>query len=58
MKNLMHFITEGKIVFFASRYLLLQAKLTEVAPGERKFYTRILRSFLKLQWYISHFKFL
>jgi len=58
MKILMHFITEGKIVFFAGCYLLLQAKLTSVAPEERKFHTGVLRSFLKLQWYTSHFELL
>jgi len=51
IKSLMHFITEGKIVFSAGRYLLLQAKLTQMASGERKFHTKVLRNFLKLQWY-------
>jgi len=58
MKILMHFITKGKIVFSAGRYLLLQAKLTKVASGERKFHSRVLRSFLKLRWYMSHFELL
>jgi hypothetical protein len=45
MKILIHFITEGKIIFSAGRYVLLQAKLTEVEHGERKFHTKVLRRF-------------
>jgi len=37
MKNLMHFTTEGKIVFLVGHYMLLQAKLIEVAPGNDNF---------------------
>ena len=41
IKILIHFITEGKIVFFAGGYLLLQVKLTIVAPGEKNSYKGI-----------------